>query len=59
MTPENSAPAMKGKGGWCWYLPLIWRRSKKFVLAAWIWMVYWSGSEVGSETVETVRPEGS
>jgi len=58
--PENSAPAVKGKGGWCWYLPWIWRRSKKFAAEAWIWTVYWSGWGVGwGMSVETWRPEGS
>ena len=36
IVPANSAPRMKGKGGWCWYFPAICRRSKKFTAAAWI-----------------------
>jgi hypothetical protein len=35
-TPENSLPEIQGSGGWCWYFPAIWRRSKKFVAEAWM-----------------------
>lgn len=60
IVPENSAPAVKGKGGWCWYFPWIWRRSKKLAAAAWMRIVYWSGFGVGEGMfVETWRPEES
>lgn len=47
IVPANSEPAIHGKGGWCWYLPRIWRRSKKFVPAALMEIRYWVGEGVG------------
>lgn len=58
ITPENSAPETQGRGGWCWYLPRIWRRSKKLVAEALTAMVYCSGEGVGSGISETVRSRG-
>jgi len=57
-TPENSEPATQGKGGWCWYLPRIWRRSKKLVADAWMAMRYSFGLGVGVGSVATVRSSG-
>jgi len=60
IVPENSAPAVKGKGGWCWYFPWIWRRSKKLAAEAWMRIVYWFGCGVGGGIFgEMRRPEGS
>ena len=56
--PENSWPAIQGKGGCHWYLPDIWRRSKKLVLVAWTAMVYCSAVGVGSGTEVTLRSKG-
>lgn len=58
MMPANSAPPTQGSGGWCWYLPWIWRMSKKFVPAEWISMRYLSAEGVGVGTSETVRSSG-
>ena len=58
MTPENSDPEIQGRGGWCWYFPRIWRRSKKLVAVAWIAIRYWSGWGVGEGRVVTVRSAG-
>ena len=58
MTPENSEPEIQGKGGWCWYLPRIWRRSKKLVAVAWIAIRYWSFEGMGSDRVVTVSSSG-
>ena len=57
-TPENSEPAVQGRGGWCWYLPRIWSRSKKLVAVAWMAMRYSSGEGVGSGMEVTVRSSG-
>lgn len=56
--PENSAPETQGRGGWCWYFPRIWRRSKKFVAVLWMRMVYWSGLGTGSGRSVMVRSRG-
>lgn len=48
ITPENSEPEIHGRGGWCWYLPAICRRSKKLVAEAWIAIRYWSFVGTGS-----------
>lgn len=56
--PENSWPAIQGSGGCHWYLPAIWRRSKKLVLVAWTAMVYWSGVGEGSGTSVTLSSNG-
>lgn len=53
MVPENSEPETQGRGGWCWYLPAICRRSKKFVAEAWMEMRYWEGEGMGSGMVVT------
>ena len=58
MTPANSEPAIQGSGGWCWYLPRIWRRSKKFVAVAWTAIRYSVGEGMGSGRVVTVRSWG-
>lgn len=57
-TPENSEPAIQGKRGWFWYLPRIWRRSKKFVAEAWMAIRYSLGFGVGVARVEIVRSSG-
>ena len=57
-TPANSEPEIQGKGGWCWYFPAIWRRSKKLVAEAWMAIRYWSLFGMGSGREETVRSEG-
>ena len=54
-TPENSLPEIHGNGGWCWYLPRIWRRSKKLVAVAWMAIRYWSADGVGLGREDTVR----
>jgi len=58
ITPENSEPEIQGSGGWCWYLPRIWRRSKKLVAVAWIATRYSLGEGFGEGRVETVRSCG-
>lgn len=57
-TPANSAPLIHGKGGWCWYLPRIWSRSKKLVPAAWMRIRYLVGEGAGVGWVVTVREVG-
>ncbi len=56
--PANSAPEIHGKGGWCWYLPRICRRSKKLVPQARMRMRYLSGLGGGVRRVDTVREVG-
>jgi len=56
--PANSEPEIQGRGGWFWYLPRIWRRSKKFVAEAWMAIWYWSLEGTGSGREVTVRSEG-
>lgn len=56
--PENSEPEIQGKGGCVWYLPRIWRRSKKLVAVAWIAMVYSFAAGTGSGRVVTLRSWG-
>ena len=58
MVPENSEPAIQGRAGWCWYLPRIWRRSKKLVAVAWMAIRYSEGEGMRSGTVVTVRSSG-
>ena len=58
IVPANSEPLIQGSGGWCWYLPWIWRMSKKFVPAEWISMRYLSADGVGVGTSVTVRSRG-
>ena len=58
IVPANSEPEIQGRGGWCWYLPRIWSRSKKFVAVAWMAIVYWFGCGIGSGRVETWRSRG-
>ena len=57
-TPENSEPATQGKAGWCWYLPRIWRRSKKLVAEAWMAIRYSSDLGVGVGRSRTLRSSG-
>ena len=58
ISPENSEPEIHGRGGWCWYLPRIWSRSKKLVAVLWMRMVYWSGVGIGSGRSVTLRSRG-
>ena len=58
ITPANSAPDIQGRGGWCWYLPRIWRRSKKFVPAAWMRIRYLVGEGWGFGSVVTLSSSG-
>ena len=58
MVPENSEPDIQGRGGWCWYLPRIWSRSKKLVAVAWMARRYWEGEGVGVGRLVTTRSEG-
>lgn len=58
IVPANSAPPIQGSGGWFWYLPWIWRISKKFVPAEWISIRYLSAVGVGVGTVVTFRSRG-
>jgi len=51
-------PAIHGSGGWCWYRPWIWSRSKKLAAAAWISIRYLSGAGAGVGRVVTVRSRG-
>src|SRR5262249_10881923 len=56
--PANSVPDIQGKGGWCWYLPRICRRSKKLVAAAWILITYCFAEGAGFGRVVTLRSSG-
>jgi hypothetical protein len=58
MVPENSEPATQGKGGWCWYFPRIWSRSKKFVAEAWMAIRYSLALGVGAGREVTFRSSG-
>ena len=57
-TPANSDPAIQGKGGWSWYLPRIWSRSKKFVAEAWMAIRYSFGFGVRAGRETTLRSSG-
>ena len=57
-TPENSEPEIQGSGGWFWYLPRIWSRSKKLVAVAWMAIRYWSFVGMGSGREVTFRSRG-
>lgn len=57
-TPANSEPEIQGRGGWCWYFPAIWRRSKKFVAVAWMPIRYWSLEGTGSGRSVTLSSDG-
>lgn len=51
IVPENSNPGINGRGGWCWYLPWVWRLSKKLRATVVIAIRYWVGEGVGSGRV--------